>query len=85
MSSRFRFPACLVLLSGLVALGLAPAGAAGVGLHLRGYAQNIPRTVAGTHNLHPGAGAPSPSRHVPNTRGIQLDGAGKSAATRSFK
>jgi hypothetical protein len=85
MSSRLQAPACLVLLSGLVALGAAPAEAAGVGLHLRGYAQNIPRAVAGTHNPHLGAGAQAPSRHVPNTRSIQLDRAGESAATRSLK
>ena len=83
MSSRFRFPARLVLLSGLVALGAAPAETAGVGLHLRGHAQNIPRAVAGTHNPHLGAGVSS--RHVPNTRSIQLDGVGESAATRSLK
>jgi len=85
MSSRFRFRACLMLRSGLVAVGPAPAEAAGVGLHLRGHVQNIPRAVAGTHNPHLGAGAQAPSRHVPNTRSIQLDGAGESAATRSLK
>jgi hypothetical protein len=34
-------------LCGLVALGRTAAEAAGIGVHLRGHAQNIPRAVAG--------------------------------------
>ena len=47
MSRRFSLPACLTLLYGLVALGPTTAEAAGIGVHLRGHAQNIPRAVAG--------------------------------------
>jgi hypothetical protein len=87
MSRSFSFPACLVLLSGLLALGPGAAEAAGVGVNLRVHAQNIPRAVAGGHSPHVGvgAGAQAPSRVYPNTRGIQLDGAGESAATRPLK
>jgi hypothetical protein len=76
-----------VFLCALIALGAIPAEAAGIGVHLRTYAQNIPRAVAGRHNPHVGlgAGARSPSRLHPNTRSIQLDTAGESAATRSPK
>jgi hypothetical protein len=87
MSRRFQPAACLVLLSGLVAIGPAPAEATGVGVHLRAHTQNIPRAVAGMHNPHVGVGgsAQAPSRLAPNTRGIQPGGAGESAATRSLK
>ena len=87
MSRCFSFPACFVLLPGLLALGPSAAEAAGVGVHLRVHAQNIPRAIAGGHNPHVGvgAGAQAPSRVHPNTRGIQLDGAGESAASRSLK
>jgi hypothetical protein len=87
MSRRFPPAACLVLSCGLVAVGPAPAEATGVGVHLRAHTQNIPRAVAGMHNPHigVGAGAQAPSRLTPNTRSIQLDGAGESAATRSLK
>ena len=91
MSCRFSPPACLVLLSGLIALPIAlgptMADAAGVGVHLRVHAQNIPRAVAGGKNPHVGVGADaqSPSRLHPNTRSIQLDGAGESAATKPLK
>ena len=87
MDSRFSLPACLVLLCGLIALGPTTAEAAGIGVHLRVHAQNIPRAVAGGHNPHVGvgAGAQTPSQLKPNTRSIQLDTAGESAATRSPK
>ena len=87
MDSRFLLPACLVLLCGLTALGPATAEAAGIGVHVRGHAQNIPRAVAGGHNPHVGvgAGAQAPSRLNPNTRSIQLDTAGESAAIKSLK
>ncbi|WP_157088175.1 hypothetical protein [Bradyrhizobium jicamae] len=85
MSRRFSYPAWLVLLPGLLALDPGAAEAAGV--HLRVHAQNIPRAVAGGHDPHVGvrAGAPTPSRLHPNTRSIQLDGAGESAASRPLK
>ena len=57
MSRRFSPPACLVLLCGLIAPGPTTAEAAGIGVHLRGHAQNIPRAVAGGHNPHVGVGA----------------------------
>ncbi|WP_141688279.1 hypothetical protein [Bradyrhizobium paxllaeri] len=87
MSRCFSSRTCLVLLAGLLAFGPRAAEAAGAGVHLRVHAQNIPRAVAGGHNSHVGvgAGAQTPSRLHPNTRGIQLDGAGESAATRSLK
>ena len=87
MSRRFSLPACLVLLFGVIALGATPSEAAGIGVHLRGYAQNIPRAVARGHNPHVGggAGAQAPSRLHPNTRRIQPGGAGESTATKSPK
>ena len=87
MSRRFSLPACLVLLCGLIALGPTTAEAAGIGVHLRGHAQNIPRAVAGGHSPHVGvgAGAQAPSRLNPNTRSIQPGGAGESTAPRSPK
>ena len=87
MDSRFLLPACLVLLCGLTALGPDTAEAAGIGVHVRGHAQNIPRAVAGGHNPHVGvgAGAQAPSRLNPNTRSIQLDTAGESTAIKSRK
>jgi len=87
MDSRFSLPACLVLLCGLIALGPTTAEAAGIGVHLRVHAQNIPRAVAGGHNPHAGVGADAqaPARLNPNTRSIQLDTAGKSTAIKSPK
>jgi len=87
MSRRFSLPACLVLLCGVIALGATTAEAAGIGVHLRAHAQNIPRAVAGGHNPHVGAeaGAQAPSRLNPNTRSIPPGGAGESTATRSPK
>jgi len=87
MISRFSVPACLVLLCGLIALGATTADAAGIGVHLMGHAQNIPRAVAGGHNPHVGvgAGAQEPSRLNPNTGSIQLDTAGESTAIKSRK
>jgi hypothetical protein len=85
MDSRFSLPACLVLLCGLIALGPTTAEAAGIGVHLRVHAQNIPGAVAGGHNPHAGAGAQAPSRLNPNTRSIQLDTAGESTAIKSPK
>ena len=85
MDSRFPRPACLVLLCGLIALGPTTAEAAGIGVHLGGHAQNIPRAVAGGHNPHVGVGAQAPSRLNPNTRGIQLDTAGESTAIKPPK
>ena len=87
MSRHFQRPVCLVIACGLMAIGPATAEAAGVGIQLRGHTQNIPRAVAGTHNPHigVGAGAQSPSRTAPNTRNIQHDGAGESAAAWSLK
>jgi hypothetical protein len=87
MISRFSLPTCLALLCGLVAPGPTAAEAVGIGVHLRGHAQNIPRAVAGGHNPHVGvgAGAQGPSRLHPNTRSIQLDTAGESTAIKSPK
>jgi hypothetical protein len=87
MDSRFSLPACLVLLCGQIAPGPTTAEAAGIGVHLRVHAQNIPRAVAGGHNPHAGmrAGAQAPSRLNPNTRSIQLDTAGESTAIKSPK
>ena len=87
MSRRFSLPACLVLLCAVIALGATTVEAAGIGVHLRVHAQNIPRAVAGGHNPHVGvgAGAQAPSRLNPNTRSIQPGGAGENAATRSPK
>jgi hypothetical protein len=85
MDSRFSLPACLVLLCGLIALGPTTAEAAGIGVHVRVHAQNIPRAVTEGHHPHVGADAQAPSRLNPNTRGIQLDTAGESTAIRSPK
>jgi hypothetical protein len=87
MDSRFSPPAGLALLCGLIALGPTTAEAAGIGVHVGNHAQNIPRAVAGGHNPHVavGTGAQAPSRLDPNTRSIQLDTAGKSAAIKSPK
>ena len=80
MDSRFARPACLVLLCGLIALGPTTAEAAGIGVHVRVHAQNMPQALAGRHNPHVGmgAGAQTPSQRNPNTRSIQLDTAGES-------
>jgi hypothetical protein len=87
MDSRFSAPACVVLWCGVIALGATAAEAAGIGVHLRVHAQNIPRAVAGGHNPHvgAGAGAQAASRLHPNTRSIQLDTAGESAAIKLRK
>lgn len=87
MRRRFSLPTCLVLLCGLLQLGLTTAEAAGIGVHLRIHAQNIPRAIAGRHNPHVslGAGAQAPSRLSPNTRSIQPGGAGETTATKSPK
>jgi hypothetical protein len=87
MSRRFSLPACLVPLCAVIALGVTTVEAAGIGVHVRVHAQNIPRAVAGAHNPHVGvgAGAQAPSRLNPNTRSIQPGGAGENAATRSSK
>jgi len=54
----------LMLLCVLIAPGATTAEAAGIGVHLRGHAQNIPRAVAGGHSPHAGmgAGAQAPSQ-----------------------
>jgi hypothetical protein len=57
MDSRFSLSAWVVLLCGVIALGATAAEAAGIGVHLRVHAQNIPRAVAGGHNPHVGVGA----------------------------
>ena len=87
MSSHFLPAGCLMFLCTLIALGATTAEAAGIGVHLRVHAQNIPRAVAGGHNPHVGveAGAQAPSRLNSNTRSIQPGGAGESTATRSPK
>lgn len=74
----------LALLCGLIALGATTAEAAGIGVSLRVHAHNIPHGVAGGGNLHVGAGAGArvPARSHLNTRTIQLDGAGETAATK---
>jgi hypothetical protein len=77
MRSCLSFPACLVLLCGLVAFVPTTAEAAGIGVHVRVHAQNIPRAVAG--------GAQAPSRLNPNARSTQPGGAGETTATRSLK
>ena len=83
MSSHFLPAGCLMFLCTLIALGATTAEAAGIGVHLRVHAQNIPRAVAGGHNPH--VGAQAPSQLNPNTRSIQPGGAGESTATRSPK
>jgi hypothetical protein len=85
VSRGFSLPACLVLLCTVIALGATTAEAAGIGVHLRVHAQNIPGAVAGRHSPHAGmgAGAQTPSQLNPNTRSIQPGGAGESTATRS--
>jgi hypothetical protein len=87
MDNRFSFSACLMLLGGLIAPGATPSEAAGIGVHLRIHAQNIPHAVAGVHSPHvgAGAGAQAPSRLDPYTRSIQPGGAGETTATRSPK
>ncbi|MCK1515689.1 hypothetical protein IVB22_24670 [Bradyrhizobium sp. 190] len=62
MRCRFSLPACLTLLCSLLALGLTTAEAAGIGVHMRIDAQNIPRAIAGGLNPHVsvGAGAQAP-------------------------
>ena len=77
----------LMLLCALIAPRTTTAEAAGIGVHLRVHAQNIPRAVAGGHNPHVGmgAGAQTPSRLNPNTRSIQLDTAGETTAPKSPK
>jgi hypothetical protein len=84
MFSPLARPAYLTFLCGLIALGSTAAEAAGIGVHLRIHAQNIPRAVAGGHNPHieVGAGPQAPSRPHLNTRSIQIDGAGESTANR---
>ena len=85
--SRHLPAGCLMLLCALIAPGAASAEAAGIGVHLRVHAQNIPRAVAGGHNPHVGvgAGAQAPSQLNPNTRSIQPGGAGESTAIKSRK
>ena len=85
--SRHLPAGCLMPLCALIALGASTAEAAGIGVHLRVHAQNIPRAVAGAHNPHAGvgAGAQAPSQLNSNTRSIQPGGAGKSTATKSPK
>jgi len=85
MNRRFWSPADLLLLCALISLDATTAEAAGIGVHLRGHAQNIPRAVAGGHNPHIGAGGQAPSRLHPNTRSIQPDTAGESTAVKSRK
>jgi hypothetical protein len=85
MDRRFLSPAGLLFLCALIALDAITAEAAGIGVHLRGHAQNIPRAVAGGHNPHIGAGGQAPSRLHPNTRSIQPDTAGESTAVKSRK
>jgi hypothetical protein len=76
----------LALLFGLIVLG-GTADAAGIGLNLTGHAHNIPQAVAGGRNprVGVGAGEQRPSRPHLNTRSIQMDTTGESAATRSRK
>ena len=76
----------LALLFGLIVPG-GTADAAGIGLNLRGHAHNIPHAVAGGRNprVGVGAGEQPPSRPHSNTRSIQMDTTGESAASRSRK
>ena len=87
MSRHFPVLACLMLLCAQIVPGATAAEAAGIGVHLTVHAQNFPRAVAGGHSPHAsmGAGAQAPSRLNPNTRSIQLDTAGESAAIKSLK
>ena len=87
MSRHFLPAGGLMLLCVLIAPGATTADAAGIGVHLRVHAQNIPRAVAGGHSPHAGmgAGAQAPSQLNPSTRSIQPGGAGESTATRSPK
>ena len=47
MSSHFLPAGCLMFLCTLIALGATTAEAAGIGVHLRGHAQNIPGRLLG--------------------------------------
>jgi hypothetical protein len=47
MSSHFLPAGCLMFLCTLIALGATTAEAAGIGVHFRVHAQNIPGAVAG--------------------------------------
>jgi hypothetical protein len=85
MSSHFLPAGCLMFLCTLIALGATTAEAAGIGVHLRVHAQNIPGAVAGGHSAHAGVGAGAQTPSQPNTRSIQPGGAGESTATRSPK
>jgi len=87
MNRRFLSPIGHLLVCALIALDATTAEAAGIGLHLSGHAQNIPRAVAEVHNPHigVGGGAQAPSRRHPNTRTIQFDTAGESTAIKSRK
>jgi hypothetical protein len=86
MRSCFSSPASLAPLCGPIALGTTTAEAAGIGVHLRVHAQNIPRAVAGGHSPHVGVGAgagaiATESEHA----SIQPGGAGETTATKSPK
>jgi hypothetical protein len=83
MSRRFSPVDCLMLLCVLTAPGAATAEASGIGVHLGVHAQNTPRAVAGGHNPH--VGAQAPSQLNPNTRSIQPGGAGEGTAIKSPK
>lgn len=86
MNRRFSSPAGLLLLYALISLAATTAEAAGIGVHLRGHAPNIPRAVAGdTIRIGVGGGAQAPSRVNPSTRSIQPDTAGESTAVKSRK
>ena len=85
MNCHFSSAAGLMLLCGPIVVGPTTAEAAGIGVHLKVHAQNIPRAVAGGHGPHAGAGAQALLRLNPNTRSIQLDTAGETTATKSPK
>ena len=87
MNRRFSSPAGLLLLCALISLDATTAEAAGIGVHLRGHVQNIPRAVEGVQDplVGVGGGAQAPSRMNPTTRSIQPDTAGESTAVKSRK
>ncbi|WKA30108.1 hypothetical protein [Bradyrhizobium roseum] len=74
----------LVLLSALTLPGAASMQAAGISVQLGGHGHNVPRAIAGGHNPHVDA-ARTRLQTNPNTRTIQPNMTGESAAIKSRK
>jgi hypothetical protein len=82
MKRRLSVSAGLLLLSALTLPGATSVEAAGIGVQLGGYGHTIPRAIAGGHNPHVDAGR---ARSKVNTRSIQPNTTGESAAIKSRK